>query len=125
MGEQNLKTDRHDEIENTVLCGLLSSPEGCSYSYTTYEKVPDHQRIGDADGIPDGDGDSSYPVCTIANSDCRNGFQLRQLDAVRPINKDRRAIGVCRSSSEFLTTFPPTIPPREAVGSCRKAAGML
>ena len=43
------------------MCGLLSSPVGCSYSYTTCEKVPDHQRIGDADGIPDdaGDGDSS------------------------------------------------------------------
>ena len=25
----------------------------------TYEKVPDHQRTGDADGIPEDDGDSS------------------------------------------------------------------
>ena len=52
--------NRQSEIENTLQCGLLSSPVGCSYSYTTYDKVPD-QRIGDADGIPvdDGDGDSS------------------------------------------------------------------
>ena len=70
-----------------------------------------------------------YPVCTIANSDCRNGFQLRQLDAVRPINKGRRAIGVCRSSSEFPSTFPPTIPPWEAVGRlsecCRSRSDWL